>query len=128
MLSWLRKYFGRQMDTPPKGPARTSSVRVDHDDKRIIVFRPGAREEAIAWGDLGSVIVQTTDKGPFEIDLHWVLSDRHGHRGPVVPMGAQGEQELLKTMQSRLHGFDNMAVVEAMGSTEAASFVVWERK
>jgi hypothetical protein len=29
-------------------------------------------------------------------------------------------------MQSRLHGFDNMAVIEAMGSTEKASFTIWE--
>jgi hypothetical protein len=55
-----------------------------------------------------------------------VLTHRDGRRGPVVPMDAEGEHALLKTMQRRLAGFDNMAVVEAMGSTRNASFVIWE--
>ena len=29
-------------------------------------------------------------------------------------------------MQRRLAGFDNLAVIEAIGSTDNASFVVWE--
>jgi hypothetical protein len=125
MLSWLRNLFERhEIPREIRGPV--SPVRVVHDDKTITVRQPGGREETIAWSDLASVTVLTTDHGPFEIDLFWVFRDRNGHRGPVVPMGAAGEHELLKAMQSRLHGFDNMAVVEAMGATSNASFVIWE--
>jgi len=125
MLSWLRKRFQRH-EMPPQRRVHVSLVRVVHDDKTIVVRQPGGATEQIAWSDLGSVSVLTTDAGPYADDLFWVLTHRDGRRGPIVPMDAEGEHELLKTMQRRLHGFDNMAVVEAMGSTNNASFVVWE--
>jgi hypothetical protein len=125
MLNWLLRRFEHQ-HRPSVRRRATSRVRVTHDDKIIRVRLADDREEAIAWSDLGSVSVLTTDAGPYEVDLHWILIDRDGHRGPAVPMGAVGEHELLKAMQSRLHGFDNMAVVEAMSSTANASFVVWQ--
>lgn len=125
MLSWLWKRFQRH-EMPPQRRVQVSAVRVVHDDKTIVVRQADGTTERIAWSDLGSVSVLTTDAGPFEEDLFWVLTHRDGRRGPVVPMDAEGEHELVKTMQRRLHGFDNMAVVEAMGSTSSASFVVWE--
>jgi hypothetical protein len=125
MLSWLRKRFQRH-EMPPQRRVHVSPVRVTHDDKAIVLRQPNGAAEQILWSDLGSVSVITTDGGPFEADLFWVLAHRDGRRGPVVPMDAQGEHELLKAMQRRLPGFDNMAVVEAMGSASDASFVVWE--
>jgi hypothetical protein len=134
MLSWLKELFDRYIyryEPPPPqpGPKRPRSATaffVSHDEHMISVRRPDGTDQAIAWNDLGAVNVLTTDAGPFEVDLFWVLSDRDGHRGPVVPMGADGEHEFLQAMQARLHGFDNMAVVEAMGSTSMSSFLVWD--
>jgi len=125
MLSWLRKRLQRH-EMPPQRRISVSPVRVTHDDKAIVLRQPNGAAEQILWSDLGSVSVMTSDGGPFEADLFWVLAHRDGRRGPVVPMDAQGEHELLKAMQRRLPGFDNMAVVEAMGSASDASFVVWE--
>src|SRR5262245_1738560 len=122
MLSWLRKRLQRH-EMPPQRRVRVSAVRVIHDDKTITVRQPNGATEQIAWSDPGSVSVLTTDAGPYDDDLFWVLTHRDGRRGPVVPMDAEGEHELLKAMQRKLHGFDNMAVVEAMGSTSNASFV-----
>jgi hypothetical protein len=125
MLSWLWKRLQRH-EMPPQRRVHISAVRVVHDDKTIVVRHPDGSSDQIGWSDLGSVSVLTTDAGPYEDDLFWVLTHRDGRRGPVVPMDAEGEHALLKTMQRRLAGFDNMAVVEAMGSTRNASFVIWE--
>jgi len=108
-------------------PSRASSspVRVTHDDKIISVNDGAGGVSLIAWSELGSVTVLTNDAGPFETDLFWVLADREGRHSLTVPMGAEGEHALLKTMQTRLAGFDNMAVVEAMSSTGIGVFQIW---
>lgn len=77
------------------------------------------------WSNLGNVTVMTTNLGPFEVDLFWVLTDKDGWQTLMIPMDAQGERELLEAMQARLPGFDNMAVVEAMSSTHQGVFQVW---
>ncbi len=57
--------------------------------------------------------VLTTDAGPFEADLFWIMTDREGRQSLIVPMGAEGSLRCCRSMQARLAGFDNMAVVEA---------------
>jgi hypothetical protein len=125
MLSWLWKRWQRH-EMPPPRRVSNSRVQVSHDEKTIIVRQPDGKMEMIQWSDIGSVSVLTTDAGPYSEDLYWIFEHRDGRRGPVVPMDAAGEHELLKAMQRRLTGFDNMAVVEAMGSTGNATFVVWD--
>lgn len=126
MLDFISRFFARHDAPPPAQLWSVSVVSVHFDDKAIVTHHPGGAEQAIAWGDIASVTVRTTAGGPFVTDLFWVLAARDGRSGVTVPMGATGEQEFLRAMQSRLHGFDNMSVVEAMGSTDDASFVVWE--
>lgn len=125
MLNWLSRLFLRRHEVAPRRrPATASPVRVTHDDKTITV-RDGAEVSTLAWADVASVTVLTTDLGPFEIDLFWVLSDRDNRSFLTIPMGADGEHALLQTMQVRLTGFDNMAVVEAMSSTGNGVFQIW---
>ena len=123
-MPWFRSLFG-SVKAPPPACAPEAAVCVSHDDRIITVRQPDGREEHISWADMARVVIQTTDAGPFTADLFWLLEDKDGH-GPTIPMGATGEGELLKDMQRRLEAFDNMMVVEAMGSTEMARFVVWE--
>jgi hypothetical protein len=125
MLSWFSRLFGRGPELRPSRRAAAPSVRVEHDDKSISVHDGKGGVAALPWGDLASVTVMTNDLGPFDIDLFWILSDRDGRRTLTVPMGAEGEHALLKAMQSRLAGFDNMAVVEAMSSTGNGIFQIW---
>ena len=126
MLNWLSRLFGRRYEAPPLPQRRaTSPVRVAHDDKVIIVDDGTGRTTTLAWADLGTVTVLTTDAGPFEIDLFWILTDRDGRISVTVPMDAHGEHALLLSMQARLAGFDNMAVIEAMSSTGGAMFQIW---
>jgi hypothetical protein len=124
MLDWLSKLFRRPPKAPPPRRFQTP-VRVSHDEKIISVNDGEGGLATLAWQDVGNVTVLTTDTGPFEIDLFWVLSDHEGRRSVTVPMGAEGEHALLKAMQSRLNGFDNMAVVEAMSSTGNGVFQIW---
>ena len=124
MLSWLSKLFRPRPEAVPQRRP-TCLTRVTHTDKTISVDDGAGGLATIAWSDLASVTVLTSDLGPFDIDLFWVLADRDGRHSLTVPMGAAGEHALLQAMQSRLAGFDNMAVVEAMSSTGEAKFPIW---
>lgn len=124
MLSWFSKLFERRAEkVEPR--VTEPAYKVVFDERVIALEGPDRSVESITWADLGSVEVITTAGGPIEVDLFWVLTDKTGRRGPVVPMGARGEHQLVKAMQMRLAGFDNMAVIEAMSSTNEAHFPVW---
>jgi hypothetical protein len=124
MLNWLLRMLMRPRDPAPSRTISTP-VRVSHDDKQITVDDGVGATLTVPWSDIGNISVLTTDAGPFEADLFWIMTDRDGRQTLVVPMGADGEPQLLKSMQSRLAGFDNMAVVEAMSSTTNAVFQIW---
>lgn len=125
MLGWLYHWLGSQ--NVPSAPIGTETgARVIHDDSRILLMSPDGHQEIVLWSSLERVTIETTDAGPFVSDLFWILDTAEG-RSYMISMGSPGEAELLSTMQHRLHGFDNMAVVEAMGSTEVARFQVWAK-
>lgn len=100
-------------------------MRVTHDEKTITMDDGAGTTAVLAWADLVNVTALTTDGGPFQTDLFWMLTDHDGRNSLLIPMGAQGEHELLLAMQTRLPGFDNMAVVEAMSSTTNGVFQIW---
>ncbi|MGQ0673144.1 MAG: hypothetical protein ACT4N2_09740 [Hyphomicrobium sp.] len=129
-MQWLRKLFGLTRPSAEASTAKTAAapdVRVSHDETSILLHHPDGREDAMAWSAIVRVAIETTDSGPFAADLFWIVDDSEGRR-LTIPLEADGESELLAKMQRRLDGFDNMAVVEAMGSTEMARFTVWEAK
>lgn len=95
------------------------------DEKTISVDDGAGGIASLPWSSLGNVAVITTDSGPFATDLFWILTDKEGRQSITVPMDAGGEDALLKAMQARLTGFDNMAVVEAMSSVESGLFQIW---
>lgn len=45
----------------------------------------------------------------------------------MIPGGAEGESDMLETIQSNFEGLDDEAISEAMGSTEDAVFELWRR-
>lgn len=127
MLNWLSRLFRRHHDVPPprRRAASVSRVHVTSDDKTITINDGAGGVTKLPWSDLANVAVVTTQLGPFEDDLFWILTDRTGRQLPLIPMGSKGEDALLLAMQGRLSGFDNMAVVEAMGSVSAGLFQIW---
>jgi hypothetical protein len=56
--------------------------------------------------------------------VYWLLRGKTG--GCAVGSEAEGMDGLLERLQ-QLPGFDNEAVIRAMGSTENATFVCWRR-
>jgi hypothetical protein len=90
------------------------------------VRRLDASGEAVAWADLIGVEILTTDEGPYNEDLFWLLEGAGG-KGVAVSGGLAQESGLLSALQVRLPGFDNDAVIRAAGSIEAARFTAWRR-
>ena len=103
-------------------PAKESREKVSFDDERVTRTLADGRQESVRWDELIEVGIMTTDQGPFLDDVFWVLQGVQG--GCIAPSEAEGTGELIIRLQ-QLPGFDNAAVVKAMGSTQNASFVCW---
>ena len=124
MWGWLRRLFA-PASAPGGNSAPGPASRIGFDSERIRFHASDGAEDILRWQDLGSVTIIATDTGPFEVDLHWALTSRDGKQTLCVPMGATGEQDLLRELQRRLPDLDNEAVALAMGSTVGAIFKVW---
>ncbi|CAN5429288.1 hypothetical protein BH10PSE17_BH10PSE17_23560 [soil metagenome] len=96
---------------------------VSATDAGVSVKRPDGSIESVDLQMLREVVVNTNDSGPFGADVWWLLVGSDGS-GCTYPGGATGEQDAIHWMQ-RLPGFDNGALVSAMGSTADANFVCW---
>lgn len=101
-----------------------STTRVICDETGVFVTRWNGQVESVTWADLETVLIETNDTGPIGDDVIWILAGRTS--GCLVPSGAEGEQALLARLQE-LPGFDNQAVIDAMGSVENARFVCWRK-
>ena len=86
--------------------------------------RGNRKVESVTWEDLAEVAIVTTSDGPFEEDVYWLLIGKSGG-GCAVPQSLDPQGEILKRLQT-LPGFDNEAVIQAMGSVENATVVCWK--
>ncbi len=102
-----------------------SEVIVKVDDAGVYCHRPGRPTESVSWKELGAVLIETTDAGPFLTDVFWILVGKDS--GCVIPIGAAGEQRLLEELQ-KLPDFDNEAVVAAMSSAKNQKWLCWKRE
>lgn len=96
--------------------------RVSFDDERVVRTMGDGRHESVRWDDLQEVVILTTDEGPLRDDVFWILKGTSG--GCAVPSEADGMDALLRRLQ-RLPGFDDAAVIRAMGCTANEAFVRW---
>lgn len=101
-----------------------ASPQVEISDTGVTYYRPDGITRAVAWADLHAVLVATTDDGPFNMDVWWILIDTDGHC--IIPQDADGEEELFARLQA-LPGFDNETFIEAMSSVENRQFLCWQR-
>lgn len=83
--------------------------------------------EQVAWVDIASVRIMTTDQGPWIEDVFFVIDSRNGN-GCVVPHDLAVKSGLLEALQARLEGLNNAAVIAAMTSTDKRVFTIWEAK
>ncbi|MCE1244173.1 hypothetical protein [Oryzomicrobium sp.] len=118
-MSFLSRLFGHK---PSSSPAKHV---VTFDEEKIVSTMPDGRQEVVRWDDLVEISIVTTDEGPFVDDVFWVLSGSSS--GCLAPSEAEGTKELLLKLQ-QLPGFDNEAVIRAMGSASNAKFLCWRRE
>ncbi len=127
MIEFFRKLFSKK-NNKDRVLQPEASVIVTFDDENILCQKPKEKDESITWNKLDAVLIETTDEGPFVPDVFWLLLAKDMSSGCIIPQGATGENELLETMQKRLSGFNNEALIEAMGSTDNRRFLIWERE
>lgn len=96
------------------------------DESAVTRLRVDGKTESVRWDDLREVSIITTDKGPAEEDLYFVLIGADGKSGCAVPQSAAGCDALLRRLQT-LPGFDNEAAIKAMASTGNARFLLWKK-
>jgi len=101
-----------------------NSAAVELSAEAITYHRPDGTTCAVRWETLRAVLIETSDEGPFAEDLWWILIDAGGHCS--IPQET-GTDALLARLQE-LPGFDNEAVIAAMGSVENQRFLCWQRQ
>lgn len=79
--------------------------------------------QTLRWADLTSIAILTNDRGPFEEDVFWLLGSRD--QSLLIPQMAPGTDDLLARVQE-FPGFDNEAIIAAMGSVENQIFPCWQ--
>ncbi len=121
-VDWLKSKFESASDA---GIDPEADWVVTISEVKVTCVRPDGFVESVGWDDLKEVVIATTDEGPFAADVMWLLIGEES--GCIVPQGAKGEDELLRKLQT-LAGFNNEAVIEAMGSTSNRKFVCWEKE
>lgn len=68
-------------------------------DEAVTHTRPDGVQETVRWEELGEVSIVTTDQGPFQKDVFFVLISSDGKSGCAVPQSSAGQDRLLE----RLH-------------------------
>ena len=101
--------------------------RITMDDEKVIYHRPDQTQDEVMWNDLTEVGILTTDEGPVLEDVYFMLVGSSRGKGCAIAQGAIGIEPLLAKLQS-LPGFDNEALIKAMGCTSNNRFVCWKKK
>lgn len=100
---------------------------VEIDERRIAYFGPETGG-AISIDAIARVEIHSTADGPFAEDLFWIIETEGAPAARLtIPNSALGADRLLGAL-SALPGFDHEAVIRAMGSTQDARFVLFERR
>ena len=82
-------------------------------------------DQSIAWVEVISIVVTTTDEGPFVQDVF--LEFRGQDQKCVIPTDAEGFDGLFEVFK-RFEGFNYNVFIEAMQSTDYAEFVCWRKQ
>ena len=110
-----------QLYRPKPGPPSTNGFtlkdgrlyEVKVTDELITLTNKKTQEsKEVAWQKLTDIFIVAVDEFPVG-KCSYVL--HQGEDLVEVPIDAEGNEQLLESMQSKLPGFDNEAVIEAMG-------------
>ncbi len=104
---------------------KSPTYRVTVTEDVVSCRSPRGATESVSWSALQVVFLEAVDEVPVG-NLCWRLVGEDGARCDV-PVEAAGSDELLENLQRRLPGFDNEAVVAAMGMLDGV-VPVWRRE
>jgi hypothetical protein len=121
LLEWYDR--GTERHLQKLNPERVIVVSIDDDG--IVAKYPQGEILAVRWSSATKVWIETNDSGPSGSDFWWVVESNEGRC--VFPDGATGASEAAQVLKERLKGFDSNTVREAVGSTDNAVFVCWEK-
>lgn len=93
---------------------------VEFDESEVRVVYKGKPHESIAWLDLRAIGVKIDDSF---LPAPWWMLFTGQKSGCMYPSEAKGGAEMLGEMQRRLPGFDNRAVIKAMGLMEGGKLI-----
>lgn len=113
-------------ELPFKSYQSDSPATVEFDDLQVRCDWPEDESTSMRWDEISTVTLVTTDEGPWIEDVYWILEDGNADQ-IVIPHGASGHEEFLAEMQRRFPGFNDDAVIQAMGTTSNDTFLVWSR-
>lgn len=119
MYAFWKRLLGGKFRKEPEEEYLTE-INADY----VIVKHPKKRYEQIAWAEIERITLVNTDEGPFLPDIWLVLSG--GGKQCAIPHGSNGYNEVFKVV-SDYEGFHFERVIESMGCTDNATFVLWER-
>jgi hypothetical protein len=94
------------------------------DSHGVSCRSPDGTIVSVAWDEVRSVEIRTTDAGPFVEDVFLVLHTGGG--GCIIPQEAEGFTTLVEHLQ-QWPGVDNKALISAMTCTDNATFLCWQR-
>jgi hypothetical protein len=131
-MNFLFRLFKKKPEAPAILPSKKpeSSIIppqnvVEFNGEQVTRTTADGIRETLLWSELQEVSIITTDGGPYVDDMFWEL--RGTSNGCLVPSQAEGTKELLSKLQE-LPGFNNDAVIHAVGSVEHAKFLCWQRE
>ena len=104
-----------------------SPYTVVFDDEAITVTlndKKSEKSESVRWADLAVVGITIVDT--YLPEPYWTLAGMPGTGGCIYANSAIGAKELLRALQERLPGFDNVALIQAMGMM-SGGVRIWER-
>lgn len=106
--------------------AYRSPFVVTFDGKEIRSSHPERSYGSIVVDRIVEVGVLTTDDGPVAPDVWIMLLDSKG-LACTFPSDAEGHKPVIDILL-KFEGFDHRTLIEAMGSTSNAKFVVWKKQ
>lgn len=112
--------------SPARPPGRKTGWTVTAAGTRIEATDQTGATRGIALSDLGAVVIETNDQGPFVSDVWWLLFDTRKQFACGFPQDAEGAKAAVDRLLD-LPGIDHRKVVDAQTSIQNATFPIWER-
>jgi hypothetical protein len=119
-MNFFKKLFGIKYKN-----VQITFGKVEFDDDKVVYYHPQDEPQSIKWDQLDEVGIVTTDEGPYNEDLYFILMDSTQQNGCAIPQGADGVDALIKRLQE-LDNFSNEELIKAMGCTDNSRFILWQ--